>query len=89
MSADTNEAGFVTVSMTNAELQACAKPLAEAFNAAVAEGFSLDEVIATALVLCGQQVAKRGGVMSLDAPLRTALPPFVLGYEVARKRISS
>lgn len=54
-----------------------------AMNKGQRAGFTVDEMIAAALFMCGVGIKQRGGILALDKPLRQALPPIAMGYEEA------
>jgi len=49
-------------------------------------GYTIDQVLLGAAYTVGCAIGQRGGILHLDAPLSTAIPPLVEGYRAAKKR---
>jgi hypothetical protein len=75
-----------SVAMTGAEMRRCTEDIVKAMNDAQSvKGFTIDQVLMACGYMLGAGIRQRGGVLSLDAPLRRAFPPLVAGYEAAEK----
>ena len=80
----------IKISMTNSQLKKASKRILEALNATqFKDGYTLEEVLMSALYVVGAGLKKRGIVLQLDAPLITALPPLVSGYKAQEKLMSA
>lgn len=72
----------VQVEMTGERLQEITEPLSKAINQAQFNGFTIDEVLVAMMVMLGSAIKQRGATLLIDAPVREALPPIALGYEM-------
>ncbi|MCK4782157.1 MAG: hypothetical protein KAV87_00290 [Desulfobacteraceae bacterium] len=75
------------IKLDNEKMRAVSQYILDAMNQAQDDGYTIDDVI-TAVAFCtGVSIARRGGILPLDLPLRDALPPLALGYNVTNKEM--
>jgi hypothetical protein len=79
-----------TVEMTMDEMRAGATRVLNALNdCQKVDGYTIDQTLMSALMVIGSALKQRGLVLDLNAPLRQALPPLVMGYQGEINRMAS
>jgi len=75
------------INMSSRKIKDVSQYILDAMNQAQADGYTIDDAI-TAVAFCtGVAIARRGGILPLDMPLRDALPPLTQGYLATTKEM--
>ncbi len=82
------DVGVNVINMSNQRLREVSQYILDAMNQAQADGYPTDEVILATGFCTGVAIARIGGILSLDKPLRDAFPPLIDGYQVTLDSIS-
>lgn len=81
------EVGVKIINMSNQKIKDVSQYILNAMNQAQADGYAIDDVITAAAFCTGVSIARRGGILPLDMPLRDALPPLTQGYLATTKEM--